>query len=521
MKKILSLGKKHLTPHKFKLFIIFLFSTISALVGSIVPKLNGLFIDLLISSKSNLATIKKLLSIIIIIIIIKYLFDYISSKEQMKLVSLSTHNLSKNLIFNIQNTSLLNSENIDSTYLSDRIINDSNNIISYSIDIILSTLTQIIIMIISIYILYNILGKIILFFLVLLIIYVFIYMLLRELIFEINYRFNENSSLYFKDLNMQIKDIEFLKIHSLTDYMLNLFKESFENLYSLGIKRFNISYAYSTLNRIISLISTIFIYIYGGKLVIGKSMTIGEFTILTTYFNYLLTTIDYFFNLTKLTEETKASYVRIEEILETPKELRGDIELGQLDNISLENLSFSYKDEDYLIDKFNYFFEKGKIYLIKGSNGSGKTTLIKLIVGLYLNDYIGSIKYNGISIKKLNMEELMKRNIGVVSQRYPKDLILKLQDKYKNMDKFIYNLSSNKENFSGGELQKLLNSIVLGKETDLLILDEPTSAIDKETRDSFIKYMEKLKKDKILIIISHDNLFLSLADEIIDMDCIL
>lgn len=162
--------------------------------------------------------------------------------------------------------------------------------------------------------------------------------------------------------------------------------------------------------------------------------------------------------------------------------------MKKIDSVKLEDFSFSYNSKK-IFEHFNYEFHKGNIYLIKGKNGVGKTTLINNILGLYIESYGGDILYNNYSIKELNLYEMRKNLISITEQEpvlFYQGNILKNIENNSNAAamRLIKNFGLKDigvEQCSGGEKQKIsiINSLL--KNGELLILDEPSSALDKNS----------------------------------------
>ena len=182
----------------------------------------------------------------------------------------------------------------------------------------------------------------------------------------------------------------------------------------------------------------------------------------------------------------------------------------------------------------NFLFNKGFIYLIKGDNGSGKSTLVKLLLGLYIDEYKGKVTFNDIDIKDLNLYEIRKKYVSIIDQ----EPILIHDDLYKNIyqdlnipiktiDKMIDDMDINLKikdkslidvsKLSGGEKQKISIISAILKNGDLLILDEPTSALDNKATQKLIDIIKKEKKEKIIIVISHDKRIDKICDKIINL----
>lgn len=80
-----------------------------------------------------------------------------------------------------------------------------------------------------------------------------------------------------------------------------------------------------------------------------------------------------------------------------------------------------------------------------------------------------------------------------------------------------FRINENATNLSGGEKQKIAILKVLYKNPDVMIFDEPTSALDKDTKERFIRYLQNIKHNKIIIVVTHDDELVSCCDQIVDM----
>lgn len=269
----------------------------------------------------------------------------------------------------------------------------------------------------------------------------------------------------------------------------------------------------------------IFLFIYCAVGIYNKSITIGEFVIIKNYYTMLLQASTQIIAILKTYPNMLVSKKRLNEILNIPSENNGNTLLKKIDSVKLEDFSFSYNSKK-IFEHFNYEFHKGNIYLIKGKNGVGKTTLINNILGLYIESYGGDILYNNYSIKELNLYEMRKNLISITEQEpvlFYQGNILKNIENNSNAAamRLIKNFGLKDigvEQCSGGEKQKIsiINSLL--KNGELLILDEPSSALDKNSTIYLQKELVKLKSQKIIIIISHDLQMDKIADKILDLD---
>lgn len=199
--------------------------------------------------------------------------------------------------------------------------------------------------------------------------------------------------------------------------------------------------------------------------------------------------------------------------------------------IVLENVCKSF-NHNLVLDKINVTFESGKIYGLNGRNGSGKSVLLKLLCGIY-NVSDGSILYDGKPIKEAITFNKVRALIEKPSF-FPDltgfenlQLLAKIQniisddDILKAME--IVNLSSEKDKkfskYSLGMKQKLGIAQVIMENPDVLFLDEPFNGVDRVSIKKISDFLNVLKKEgKLIIISSHILEDLKLADEIYNFD---
>ena len=212
--------------------------------------------------------------------------------------------------------------------------------------------------------------------------------------------------------------------------------------------------------------------------------------------------------------------------------------------IKLNNLSFQYsKSLPKILDKLSFDVKKGEKVAIKGQTGSGKSTLINIISGL-LNPSEGQVFIDGTLITSENLKNWQK-NIAIVPQTvFLNDSTIleniaialdintidlekvKKSAELAQIDDFIESLP-NKYNekvgergvrLSGGQRQRMGIARALYRDANVIILDEPTNALDIETEKFVMDSITKLNKDITLIMISHSDTSLKYFDKIIDLD---
>ena len=211
--------------------------------------------------------------------------------------------------------------------------------------------------------------------------------------------------------------------------------------------------------------------------------------------------------------------------------------------LEVNNVSYRYSDaapEEYVLRNVNLSFELGKSYAIKGKSGSGKTTLLSLISGLEKR-YEGEILYDGNDLSKMDLDKYRNSDIGIVFQSYnllpqftaEENIILSMDiSNIKDIDKKAKALELMKEvgldaslakrrvlKLSGGEQQRIAIARSLSYNPKIIIADEPTGNLDKETESEILKIFNNLahKEKKCVIIVTHSPNVCDAVDKVYDL----
>ena len=211
--------------------------------------------------------------------------------------------------------------------------------------------------------------------------------------------------------------------------------------------------------------------------------------------------------------------------------------------LKVNNVSYRYKDaakDEYVFKNLNLSFELGKSYAIKGKSGSGKTTLLSLISGLE-KKYEGEILYDGKSLKKMNLDKYRNSDIGIVFQSYnllpqytaEENIILSMDiNNLKKINKkqraielmeqvgLAKNLAKRRVlKLSGGEQQRIAIARSLSYNPKIILADEPTGNLDKDTENEILKIFNNLahKENKCVIIVTHSQNVCNNVDKVYDL----
>lgn len=225
------------------------------------------------------------------------------------------------------------------------------------------------------------------------------------------------------------------------------------------------------------------------------------------------------------------------EVCEKPS--LSDEQMKSLENIDikLENVSYSYDKKRTILENINIDIKEKQTVAFVGESGSGKSTITSLLLKIDEVDS-GAITFNGINLNDIPFDVLNKKvgfinhNAYIFNTTIRENIRMGKKDatdeeiyavlKEANLDSFVKNLPNKLDTkvgeggnlLSGGQKQRLCLARTIIKNPDIYIFDEATSNIDVESEEKIWESIEKLSKDKTVIIISHRLLNVKNADTI-------
>lgn len=502
----------------------------------ISPVVSGYFIDNVLQ-EPNESLIMKCILIYLLVALLQVFSSYILSLLSYILNSKTTYAFVADISKHIQKTSLNFVEMFDPTYISQRINDDCSKLVSFTLTSINSIIINILKLFICIVILWSVDYFLLFSVLLVIVLYFILFKFIRVRLVKINIKFKESSSNYFTAIKNQFVMNRLMRVFCSVNLFASLLEKRFNQCYANGIALTRTNYLFQSFDSFMSFFLQIILLAFGGYQIISGSMTVGTYVIISSYFSVLITSIKYFIGLGPSYLEAAASVDRINQILVSPVEQTGIEVLPSFSKISIIDLSFSYGNVE-ILKNISFSLSKGKVYQILGKNGKGKTTLLNILIGLYPDNFKGSIVFDNIDIRQLNMYQIRDNCIGIVSQEdfliegpilenitlqkgnYDYKLISKyyklLFDKEFNPNETSW-INPNASNFSGREKKKIEIIRCLSKRnTQLIILDEVSNSLDNRSKQILVDQLNELKNDKI-IIVSHDNTFENIIDEYIDI----
>ncbi len=285
-------------------------------------------------------------------------------------------------------------------------------------------------------------------------------------------------------------------------------------------------------------ITKIILYVVCASLIFNNKITIGIVILLINYFNNIFSYAGELVDDLATVRNYNISLERVSSLLENNENnaIYGNVNNNYIDGrVLFKNVSFSYKDTP-TIKNISFEAIPNKITVIAGKTGSGKTTLFNILLRLYkptkgsvliddikIEEYTKEVYYNNVSV--VNQESFLfnmsiKDNLSMVNKDVNKQIeVCKrvgIHDLISNLPKG-YNtiLSENAGNLSGGQKRLLSLAKTLLTGSEILLFDEVTSFLDPGTTKEIINVMKDLKRDHTIIIITHKEEMMKIADELI------
>jgi len=268
---------------------------------------------------------------------------------------------------------------------------------------------------------------------------------------------------------------------------------------------------------------------YGGHLVLGQEMKLGELVQFSAYAGMIYGPLRYMSFIPRWFTEALTAAERVFEVIDEEPDVSdrpGAVSHRVVGEVKLENVTFGYEKHDPVLKNINLTVEPGEMIGLVGHSGAGKSTLINLICRFYDVDE-GRILIDGIDIRDIRQRDL-RSQIGVVLQEtflfsgsimeniaYARpdatpDEIIRAA-KIANAHDFIVKFPNGYDTLvgerghrlSGGERQRIAIARALLRDPRILILDEATASVDTETEQKIQEALGRLVKQRTTFAIAH------------------
>lgn len=337
---------------------------------------------------------------------------------------------------------------------------------------------------------------------------------------------------YYYSLSKDLTAAKDIRLYGFTDYFLYAVAGLIKELEKITSKYMHQSVKVGGTRALLNLVRELVAYAYLTYLVFQNRLSVSDFIfyfgIITGFSNWITNAVFLYSNLERCCNDCAA----FREFVESKEENREkpNVDFRKIDSIEFKNVSFTYPSaEKSTIKNMSFKVNGGENIAIVGENGAGKTTAIKLLCGLYYPTE-GYILINGKSSRDFSSDSYFSLFSAVfqdyqflpmtvaenicANSDYDKERLYSaleqagIADKINSLDKkensfMIKDVYKDAVDFSGGEKQKLLLAKAIYKDAPVLILDEPTAALDPIAENElYLKYNE-LTQGKLSFFISH------------------
>jgi ATP-binding cassette, subfamily C, bacteriocin exporter len=324
---------------------------------------------------------------------------------------------------------------------------------------------------------------------------------------------------------------------NITQFTYSLFQDSILSLGRLGNK-------YNVLGEILNTILLVGLMGLASWMVIDKQLKLGEMMAVITIASGIIASVARLANTNIQLQEAKVAFNRMFEFMDlqaedlhlhSPLEEIGDSYSKESNTLSVNDLGFRFAGRNALLQHVSLRLEKGKVTALRGEIGSGKCILLSILQRFYSIEE-GTILLGNTNIYDIPLAQ-WRAKLGVVEQDIKifngfliENIVLGnvAEEAEKAMQfckEYGFDIYFSKMpqaymtivgeegiNLSGGQKQLIALARAMYKNPEILLLDEPTAAMDKKTEVFVMDLIQKIKKDKMILMVSHRSSIASVAD---------
>lgn len=535
---------RFIKQNKFRYIVSIIFILISLITSWFIPFTFQWVVDKGILKK-DLNIVYILLCAQFILFISNFISSYFSNIVLTKLNFVLSISLKNNLLYKLISLpinyfdSRLNTETLQR-------INDQNTIQSYftwkGVDFILNILNILVFSTILIYLNVKIFSVFILFSVIGVFWITFFLKKRKALEYSSFIRKAENNNLLYEFIMNMVE----IKINNAQNRIISKLLNVQQKQNDIDLKNLFLNMNQLLGVNFITKIKEIIVIGICALFILEGKMNIGVLLSITYVMGQLTTPINSLINFIKDTQDFNIAKSRVEDIYENENENVGNrkkMHSSKINNINIDSVSFKYPgtSNNEVLNNISFRLKSNTVTAIVGASGSGKTTLIKSILGYYKLSS-GVISFNDIDIGSLDLDDLRSRcgivmqdghifsgniyeNVAFSDDKIDKEKVIEAC-KIACIDSYINTLPMNYYTkignigveLSGGQKQRILIARAIYKDPQILILDEATSALDSENERVIHDNLQKLFKNKIVLIIAHRLSTVKNADQIIVLD---
>ena len=519
---------KLIKEDKWKLVVSGILLFLCGLTGIFTGYLNGAAVEAITNSNINLA-IMYLIMYFFIGVLIGTLLSGLANSLLLKIESKLTRTLGFNTYKKALNLPAVAFEEMSSGEIINRITNDADSL-SFTFGKMINMISSIVTaLVILVYVFFNswIVGLILIVFLIIL---YFIIKKYTPLLKDAHKERKTTQDSFTSLANESIRGIREIKTLGIKEQLIINAKKSIDDIFKVSKKEIDLETRFNIVISLLKEVLEVGVFIICIILLYYKQITLTFFIAMTYYIYRYMWFIECLNDFTETYQKVSVSLDRVNEILENQK--FNDVVFGNTDIknmkgiIKFKNVSFSYPNEEKVLDDFNLIIEPNKKIAIVGASGQGKSTLFNLITRLF-DANAGTISIDDVNILDIS-EECLRKNVSIIRQEpfiFNRTILenfkiidenIKLKDvkkyvKEAYLDEYIESLPKKYDtllgeggvNLSGGQKQRLAIARTLAKNSKIILFDEATSALDNNSQEFIKKSIDNLVKNHTVVIVAH------------------
>lgn len=519
---------KLIKEDKWKLIVSGILIFLCGLTGIFTGYLNGAAVEAITNYNINLA-IMYLIMYFFIGVLIGTILSGLANSMLLKIESKLTRTLGFNTYKKALNLPAIAFEEMSSGEIINRITNDADSL-SFTFGKMINMISSIVTaLVILIYVFFNswIVGLILIIFLIIL---YFIIKKYTPLLKDAHKERKTTQDSFTSLANESIRGIREIKTLGIKEQLIINAKKSIDNIFKVSKKEIDLETRFNIVISLLKEVLEVGVFIICIILLYYKQITLTFFIAMTYYIYRYMWFIECLNDFTETYQKVSVSLDRVNEILENQKfndVVFGNTNINNMKGIiKFKDVSFSYPNEEKVLDDFNLIIEPNKKIAIVGASGQGKSTLFNLITRLF-DANAGTISIDDVNILDIS-EECLRKNVSIIRQEpfiFNRTILenfkiidenIKLKDvkkyvKEAYLDEYIESLPKKYDtllgeggvNLSGGQKQRLAIARTLAKNSKIILFDEATSALDNNSQEFIKKSIDNLVKNHTVVIVAH------------------
>lgn len=519
---------KLIKEDKWKLIVSGILIFLCGLTGIFTGYLNGAAVEAITNFNINLA-IMYLIMYFFIGVLIGTILSGLANSMLLKIESKLTRTLGFNTYKKALNLPAIAFEEMSSGEIINRITNDADSL-SFTFGKMINMISSIVTaLVILVYVFFNswIVGLILIIFLIIL---YFIIKKYTPLLKDAHKERKTTQDSFTSLANESIRGIREIKTLGIKEQLIINAKKSIDNIFKVSKKEIDLETRFNIVISLLKEVLEVGVFIICIILLYYKQITLTFFIAMTYYIYRYMWFIECLNDFTETYQKVSVSLDRVNEILENQKfndVVFGNTNINNMKGIiKFKDVSFSYPNEEKVLDDFNLIIEPNKKIAIVGASGQGKSTLFNLITRLF-DANAGTISIDDVNILDIS-EECLRKNVSIIRQEpfiFNRTILenfkiidenIKLKDvkkyvKEAYLDEYIESLPKKYDtllgeggvNLSGGQKQRLAIARTLAKNSKIILFDEATSALDNNSQEFIKKSIDNLVKNHTVVIVAH------------------